>query len=71
MSAASTGRRPGVVMHVRGPDRLPEEKQRGITIDRTVIEGANHFFEKNVDELMTEVSGYLDKRLGRPEEDAA
>jgi len=38
--------------------------QRGIIIDHEVVGGANHFFEKHVDELMTNVDGYLDKRLG-------
>ncbi|MER7841524.1 hypothetical protein ABTY98_37980 [Streptomyces sp. NPDC096040] len=30
MSAESTGRRPGVVMHVRCPDRLPQETYRQV-----------------------------------------
>ncbi len=61
------------VVPLRDVDLLVEKlkAQRGITIDRTVIDGANHFFENHVDELITEVSGYLDKRLGRTEEDAA
>lgn len=61
------------VVPLRDVDTLVEKlkAQRGITIDRTIISGANHFFENNVDELITEVSGYLDKRLGKPEEDAA
>jgi alpha/beta superfamily hydrolase len=61
------------VVPLRDVDVLIEKlkAQRGIIIDRTVIEGANHFFENHVDELLTEVSGYLDKRLGTTEEDAA
>ncbi|MDV9168643.1 hypothetical protein R6V09_00605 [Streptomyces sp. W16] len=30
MSTKPTGRRPGVVMHVRCPDRLPEETYRQV-----------------------------------------
>jgi alpha/beta superfamily hydrolase len=61
------------VVPLRDVDTLVEKlkAQRGITIDRTVISGANHFFENHVDELITDVSGYLDKRLGSSEEDAA
>jgi hypothetical protein len=43
-------------------DRL--KTQRGIVIDHEVIPGANHFFEKHVEELMGSVDAYLDKRLG-------
>ena len=39
--------------------------QKGIQLEHAVIEGANHFFENNVEELMGVVNGYLDKRLGR------
>jgi uncharacterized protein len=61
------------VVPLRDVDLLIEKlkAQRGITIDRSVISGANHFFENNVEEMMAEVSSYLDKRLGKPEEDAA
>ena len=38
--------------------------QRGIVIDQNVIEGANHFFDGYVDELMEVCAGYLDRRLG-------
>jgi uncharacterized protein len=38
--------------------------QKGIQIEHAVVEGANHFFEGKVDDLMTTVDGYLDKRLG-------
>jgi alpha/beta superfamily hydrolase len=37
--------------------------QKGIIIDHAVIEGANHFFEGAIDELIETCSGYLDKRL--------
>lgn len=37
--------------------------QRHITIDHVEIPGANHFFEKEMDQLMGAVDGYLDKRL--------
>ncbi len=40
--------------------------QKGIAIEHAVIEGANHFFENRVDELMVAVGEYLDKRLGNP-----
>lgn len=39
--------------------------QKGIQLEHSVIQGANHFFENNVEELMGIVNGYLDKRLGR------
>jgi alpha/beta superfamily hydrolase len=45
--------------------------QRGIVIEQSVIPGANHFFDGKVDELISSVSAYLDKRLGRQAEDAA
>ncbi len=40
--------------------------QKGIVIEHAVVEGANHFFENRVDELMVAVGDYLDKRLGNP-----
>jgi alpha/beta superfamily hydrolase len=40
--------------------------QKGIAIEHAVVEGANHFFENRVDELMLAVGEYLDKRLGNP-----
>jgi uncharacterized protein len=47
--------------------------QKGIIIDQQIIDGANHFFEGKVDELMAIVGGYLDKRLdaAAAEDDAA
>jgi hypothetical protein len=38
--------------------------QKGIVIEQQVIEGANHFFEDKVDDLMGICEGYIDKRLG-------
>ncbi|HQF31499.1 MAG TPA: alpha/beta hydrolase [Hyphomicrobiales bacterium] len=38
--------------------------QKGIVIEQQVIEGANHFFDTKVDELMGVCNSYLDKRLG-------
>jgi len=37
--------------------------QKGITIDQRTIEGANHFFEGKIDELMGHVEQYVDMRL--------
>ena len=37
--------------------------QKGITIDQTIMKGANHFFENNVDELIGICSDYVDRRL--------
>jgi hypothetical protein len=37
--------------------------QKGIKIDQTIIPGANHFFENDIDTLIEHCSGYLDKRL--------
>jgi alpha/beta superfamily hydrolase len=45
--------------------------QRGIQLEHQLVEGANHFFDGRVDELMATVDAYLDKRLGKPEEAAA
>ncbi|MBX9759550.1 MAG: alpha/beta hydrolase [Beijerinckiaceae bacterium] len=40
--------------------------QRGILIEHAVVQGANHFFENRVDELIAEVGTYLDRRLDNP-----
>ena len=40
--------------------------QRGILIEHAVVQGANHFFENRVDELIAEVGAYLDRRLDNP-----
>jgi alpha/beta superfamily hydrolase len=44
--------------------------QKGVKLEHAVIEGANHFFDGKVDELMIAVDGYLNKRLGNAEEAA-
>jgi uncharacterized protein len=40
--------------------------QKGVKLDHVVIEGANHFFENRVDQLVGKVGEYLDLRLGAP-----
>ena len=45
--------------------------QKGVKLEHAVIDGANHFFDGKVDELMTTVDTYLDKRLGKREDVAA
>lgn len=40
--------------------------QKGVKLDHEVIEGANHFFENRVDQLVEKVGTYLDMRLGTP-----
>ena len=37
--------------------------QKGIKIEQTIIHGANHFFENDVDELIETCAAYVDKRL--------
>lgn len=37
--------------------------QKGIKIEHQTIPGANHFFENRLDELLSAVGGYLDKRM--------
>src|SRR6476659_2602855 len=44
--------------------------QKGVKLEHAVVEGANHFFDGRVDELMSAVGGYLDTRLGKTEEAA-
>ena len=36
--------------------------QKGITIKQQIVEGANHFFENKVDDLIERCSEYLDRR---------
>ena len=38
--------------------------QKGIVITHDVLEGANHFFEGKMDQLMESMNTYLDSRLG-------
>ena len=45
--------------------------QKGIKIEHAVVDGANHFFDGRVDELMTTVDEYLNRRIGKREEAAA
>jgi len=40
--------------------------QKGISIEHAVVKGANHFFENKIDPLISEVTAYLDRRLGNP-----
>ena len=46
-------------------DKLVERlhAQKGIDITYKVLPQANHFFEKDMDELKSEVSAYLDRRI--------
>lgn len=37
--------------------------QKGVKLDTAVIEGANHFFDNKVDEMISTVGSYLDQRL--------
>ena len=41
--------------------------QRGITIDYRLVEGANHFFTGQLDEMIGHVDNYLDKALVKTE----
>ncbi len=41
--------------------------QKGVKIEHATVEGANHFFDGKVDELMESVDEYLTKRLGKAE----
>jgi alpha/beta superfamily hydrolase len=38
--------------------------QKGILIEHAVVEGANHFFDGKVDQLMEQVGVYLDRNVG-------
>jgi alpha/beta superfamily hydrolase len=42
-------------------DRL--KSQKGITIEHTTIDGANHFFDKQLEQLAEITGAYLDKRM--------
>jgi hypothetical protein len=37
--------------------------QKGIVIDQRVIPGANHFLDNKIDTLISDIGGYLDKRI--------
>jgi uncharacterized protein len=45
--------------------------QKGVQIEHAVVDGANHFFDGKVDDLITTVDQYLDRRLGKRDEAAA
>lgn len=38
--------------------------QKGIQIEHAVVEGANHFFDGRVEQLMAQVGAYLDQKVG-------
>jgi len=40
--------------------------QKGITITHTVMEGANHFFDKQLDEMVSHVTTYVGERVMPP-----
>jgi alpha/beta superfamily hydrolase len=44
--------------------------QKGVKIEHAVVDGANHFFDGKVDDLMVTVDEYLTKRLGKSEKAA-
>jgi uncharacterized protein len=44
--------------------------QKGIQIEHQMVDGANHFFDGRVEELMATVDAYLDRRLGGAKEPA-
>jgi len=39
------------------------QAQRGIEVQYELVNGANHFYEDHLDEMIQRVEGYLDKRL--------
>jgi alpha/beta superfamily hydrolase len=41
--------------------------QKGIQIEHQMVEGANHFFDGKVEDLMATVDRYLDKKIGKVE----
>jgi alpha/beta superfamily hydrolase len=63
----------GLIVHGRNDQVAPEadvqklvdklNSQRGITIHQKKIEGANHFFENHVEELIGNIEEYLDMRM--------
>jgi uncharacterized protein len=38
--------------------------QKGIAIEHAIVEGANHFFDDKVDDLIATINEYLDRRVG-------
>lgn len=70
----------GVIIHGTRDMQVPQkdvqklveklQSQKGITIHHKQVEGADHFFEQTIPNLMQAVDGYLDMRLnGAPDED--
>jgi alpha/beta superfamily hydrolase len=39
--------------------------QKGITIEHKVMQGANHFFQDRIDELVKICGDYVDRRLAK------
>jgi uncharacterized protein len=68
----------GLIVHGRNDQVSPEadvqkmvdrlNAQRGIKITQVKIEGANHFFDQNLPELVKTVEDYLDMRMPPVEE---
>ncbi len=71
----------GLIVHGRNDQVSPEadvqklvdrlNAQRGIKITQVKIEGANHFFDQNVPDLVKTIEDYLDMRMPPVEEPAA
>lgn len=70
----------GVIVHGTANDTVPAErvhqlvdrvsKQKGVSLDVRLVDGANHFFSAHLDEAMAEVAGYLDAAMAQqPEEE--
>lgn len=67
----------GLVVQGAADDIVPQESvkklvdklshQRGITIDYRLVEGANHFFTGQIEEMIGHVDDYLDKALVKTE----
>jgi alpha/beta superfamily hydrolase len=67
----------GLVVQGTADEIVPQESvkklvdklshQRGITIDYRLVEGANHFFTGQLDEMIGHVDNYLDKALVKTE----
>ncbi len=37
--------------------------QKGIVVEHQIVQGANHFFEQNLDDLIEQINAYLDSRM--------
>jgi alpha/beta superfamily hydrolase len=65
----------GVIVHGTANDTVPAErvhqlvdrvsKQKGVSLDVRLVDGANHFFSAHLDEAMAEVAGYLDAAMAQ------